>query len=214
MEIKYIIYIAIALLLGVILGFLLNRKKSDNDKTQLEPEDKELDESVIEPLRSTADRLETENKELKQKLSEALASRTTDLSSDVEDRIRVIESKYKALLEEANQQCLQLDQQLKDAVRGEASIPPAQEQTALVAELKKKISKLEDDLEDFEDEIEDLKKDLSKSKDKVTSKEQENEKLNKELEKCKKEGEELEEKLSSVRDSLAEIGRASCRDRV
>lgn len=203
MEIKYIIYIAIALLLGVILGFLLNRKKSD-DKTQLESKHKELDESVIEPLRSTADRLEAENKELRQKLSEALASRIMDSSSDVEDRIRVIESKYKALLEEANQQCLQLDQQLKDAVRGEVSIPPAQEQTALVAELKKKISKLEDDLEDFEDEIEDLKKDLSKSKDKVTSKEQENEKLNKELEKCKKEGEELEEKLSSVRDSLAD----------
>ena len=204
MEIKYIIYIAIALILGVILGFLLNRKKFESGKTQLEPEDKELDESVLEPLRSTADRLEVENKELKQKLSEALSSRTTDLSSDTEDRIRAIESKYKALLEEANQQCLQLDQQLKDATRGGASIPPAQEQTALVAELKKKISKLEDDLEDFEDEIEDLKKDLSKSKDKVTSKEQENEKLNKELEKCKKEGEELEEKLSSVRDSLAD----------
>ncbi len=204
MEIKYIIYIAIALLLGVILGFLLNRKKSDSDKTQLESKHKELDESVIEPLRSTADRLEAENKELKQKLSEALTSRTTDSSSDSEDRIRAIESKYKALLEEANQQCLQLDQQLKDAVRGEASIPPAQEQSALVAELKKKISKLEDDLEGFEDEIEDLKKDLSKSKDKVTSKEQENEKLNKELEKSKKEGEELEEKLSSVRDTLAD----------
>ncbi len=204
MEIKYFIYIAIALLLGVILGFLLNRKKSDSDKTQLEPKHKELDESVIEPLRSTADRLEAENKELKQKLSEALASRTTDLSSDSEDRIRAIESKYKALLEEANQQCLQLDQQLKDATRGGASIPPAQEQSALVAEMKKKISKLEDDLEDFEDEIEDLKKDLSKSKDKVTSKEQENEKLNKELEKSKKEGEELEEKLSSVRDTLAD----------
>lgn len=204
MEIKYIIYIAIALLLGVILGFLLNRKKSDSDKTQLESKHKELDESVIEPLRSTADRLEAENKELKQKLSEALASRTRDLSSDSEDRVRAIESKYKALLEEANQQCLQLDQQLKDAVRGEASIPPAQEQSALVAELKKKISKLEDDLEDFEDEIEDLKKDLSKSEDKVTSKEQENEGLEKELKKCKKEGEELEEKLSSVRDSLAD----------
>ena len=204
MEIKYIIYIAIALLLGVILGFLLNRKKSDSDKTQLEPEDKELDESVIEPLRSTADRLETENKELKQKLSEALASRTTDLSSDVEDRIRVIESKYKALLEEANQQCLQLDQQLKDATRGGASIPPAQEQSALVAELKKKISDLEDDLEDREEKIEDLKGKLSKSEDKVTSKEQENEGLEKELKKCKKEGEELEEKLSSVRDSLKE----------
>lgn len=204
MEIKYFIYIGIALLLGVILGFLLNRKKSDSDKTQLESKHKELDESVIEPLRSTADRLEAENKELKQKLSEALTSRTRDLSSDSEDRVRAIESKYKALLEEANQQCLQLDQQLKDAVRGEASIPPAQEQTALVAELKKKISKLEDDLEDFEDEIEDLKKDLSKSEDKVTSKEQENEGLEKELKKCKKEGEELEEKLSSVRDSLKE----------
>ncbi len=204
MEIKYFIYIGIALLLGVILGFLLNRKKSNSDKTQLESKHKELDESVIEPLRSIADRLEAENKELKQKLSEALASRTTDSSSDVEDRIRVIESKYKALLEEANQQCHQLDLQLKDATRGGASIPPAQEQSALVAELKKKISKLEDDLENFEDEIEDLKKDLSKSKDKVTSKEQENEKLNKELEKSKKEGEELEEKLSSVRDTLAD----------
>lgn len=204
MEIKYIIYIAIALLLGVILGFLLNRKKSDSDKTQLESKHKELDESVIEPLRSTADRLEAENKELKQKLSEALTSRTTDSSSDVEDRIRAIESKYKALLEEANQQCLQLDQQLKDVTSGEAPIPPVQEQSALVAELKKKISNLEDELEDLEDEIEDLKKDLSKSKDKVTSKEQENERLNKELEKCKEEGEELEEKLSSVRDTLAD----------
>ena len=204
MEIKYIIYIAIALLLGVILGFLLNRKKSDSDKTQLESKHKELDESVKEPLRSIADRLETENKELKQKLSEALASRTRDLSSDSEDRVRAIESKYKALLEEANQQCLQLDQQLKDAVRGEVSISSAQEQSALVAELKKKISKLEDDLEDREEKIEDLKKDLSKSEDKVTSKEQENEGLEKELKKCKKEGEELEEKLSSVRDSLKE----------
>lgn len=199
MEIKYIIYIAIALLLGVILGFLLNRKKSDSDKTQLEskhkeldesvkeplgvilgfllnrkksesdktqlePEDKELDESVIESLRSTADRFEAENKELKQKLSEALASRTMDSSSDVEDRIRAIESKYKALLEEANQQCLQLDQQLKDATSSGAPIPLAQEQSALVAELKKKISKLEDDLEDFED-------DISKWKGKVNSKE-------------------------------------------
>lgn len=204
MEIKYFIYIGIALLLGVILGFLLNRKKSDSDKTQLESKHKELDESVIEPLRSTADRLETENKELKQKLSEALASRTRDLSSDSEDRVRAIESKYKALLEEANQQCLQLDQQLKDAVRGEVSISSAQEQSALVAELKKKISDFEDDLEDREEKIEDLKEKLSKSEDKVTSKEQENEGLEKELKKCKKEGEELEEKLSSVRDSLKE----------
>lgn len=204
MEIKYFIYIGIALLLGVILGFLLNRKKSDSDKTQLESKHKELDESVIEPLRSTADRLEAENKELKQKLSEALASRTRDLSSDSEDRVRAIESKYKALLEEANQQCLQLDQQLKDAVRGEVSISSAQEQSALVAELKKKISDFEDDLEDREEKIEDLKEKLSKSEDKVTSKEQENEGLEKELKKCKKEGEELEEKLSSVRDSLKE----------
>lgn len=204
MEIKYFIYIGIALLLGVILGFLLNRKKSDSDKTQLESKHKELDESVIEPLRSTADRLEAENKELKQKLSEALTSRTRDLSSDSEDRVRAIESKYKALLEEANQQCLQLDQQLKDAVRGEVSISSAQEQSALVAELKKKISDFEDDLEDREEKIEDLKEKLSKSEDKVTSKEQENEGLEKELKKCKKEGEELEEKLSSVRDSLKE----------
>ena len=177
MEIKYIIYIAIALLLGVILGFLLNRKKSDSDKTQLESKHKELDESVIEPLRSTADRLEAENKELKQKLSEALTSRTTDSSSDVEDRIRAIESKYKALLEEANQQCLQL-----------------QEQSALVAELKKKISNLEDELEDLEDKI-------SKWKGKVNSKEQECDELNKKSEEQRKE---FEEKLNSVRDSLKE----------
>ena len=188
MEIKYIIYIVIALLLGVILGFLLNRKKSDSDKTQLESKYKELDESVIESLRSTADRFESENKELKQKLSEALASRTTDSSSDVEDRIRAIESKYKALLEEANQQCLQLDQQLKDATRGGASIPPAQEQSALVAELKKKISKLEDELEDLED-------DKSELKGKVNSKEQECDELNKKSEKQRKE---FEEKLNSV----------------
>ena len=194
MEIKYIIYIVIALLLGVILGFLLNRKKSDSDKTQLESKHKELDESVIEPLRSTADRLEAENKELKQKLSEALTSRTTDSSSDVEDRIRAIESKYKALLEEANQQCLQLDQQLKDVTSGEAPIPPEQEQSALVAELKKKISKLKDEIEGLED-------DKSELKGKVNSKEQECDELNKKSEKQRKE---FEEKLNSVRDSLKE----------
>lgn len=229
MEVKYIIYIAIALFLGLILGFLLNRKKSDSDKTQLEskhkeldesvkeplgevlgfllnrkksdsdktqlePEDKELDESVIESLRSTADRLEAENKELKQKLSEALTSRTTDLSSDSEDRVRAIESKYKALLEEANQQCLQLDQQLKDATRGEASISSVQEQSALVAELKKKISNLEDEIEDLED-------DISKWKGKVSSKEQECDELNKKSEEQRKE---FEEKINDVRDSLKE----------
>lgn len=194
MEIKYIIYIAIALLLGVILGFLLNRKKSDSDKTQLESKHKELDESVIESLRSTADRFEAENKELKQKLSEALVSRTMDSSSDVEDRIRAIESKYKALLEEANQQCLQLDQQLKDATRSGAPIPPEQEQSALVAELKKKISKLKDEIEGLEDDISGLK-------GKVNSKEQECDELNKKSEEQRKE---FEEKLNYVRDSLKE----------
>lgn len=192
MEIKYIIYIAIALFLGLILGFLLNRKKSDSDKTQLESKHKELDESVKEPLRSTVDRLEAENKELKHKLSEALTSRTTDLSSDSEDRVRAIESKYKALLEEANQQCSQLDQQLKDAVRGEASISSAQEQSALVAELKKKISNLEDEIEDLED-------DISEWKGKVSSKEQECDELNKKSEEQRKK---FEEKINDVRDSL------------
>lgn len=192
MEIKYFIYIAIALFLGLILGFLLNRKKSESDKTQLESKHKELDESVIEPLRSIADRLEAENKELKHKLSEALTSRTTDLSSDSEDRVRAIESKYKALLEEANQQCSQLDQQLKDAVRGEASISSAQEQSALVAELKKKISNLEDEIEDLED-------DISEWKGKVSSKEQECDELNKKSEEQRKK---FEEKINDVRDSL------------
>ena len=66
--------------------------------------------------KTLASQLSVENERLKTKLAETEKKLTN--SVDLENELDKIESKYKALLKEANEQCAELDKQLKNAIDG------------------------------------------------------------------------------------------------
>jgi len=133
--------------------------------------------------------LSVENERLKTKLAETEKKLTN--SVDLENELDKIESKYKALLKEANEQCAQLDEQLKNAIDGKID-NSFKEQLAQTEKLKKKIKDLEEDIEENEDEISDLK-------NKIKSK---NEEYDENLRKEQKKTTILGEELSSARQAL------------
>jgi len=142
--------------------------------------------------KTLASQLSVENERLKTKLAETEKKLTN--SVDLENELDKIESKYKALLKEANEQCAQLDEQLKNAIDGKID-NSFKEQLAQTEELKKKIEDLEEELEENEDDISDLK-------NKIDSKKKENEELQENLRKEKKKTINLVEELSSARQAL------------
>lgn len=144
--------------------------------------------------KTLASQLSVENERLKTKLAETEKKLTN--SVDLENELDKIESKYKALLKEANEQCAQLDEQLKNAIDGKID-NSFKEQLAQTEKLKKKIEDLEEELEDNEDDISDLK-------NKIDSKKKENEELQENLRKEKKKTINLVEELSSARQALEE----------
>lgn len=107
--------------------------------------------------KTLASQLSVENERLKTKLVETEKKLTN--SVDLENKLDKIESKYKALLKEANEQCAQLDEQLKNAIDGKID-NSFKEQLAQTEKLKKKIEDLEEEIEENEDDISNLKKKL------------------------------------------------------
>ena len=144
--------------------------------------------------KTLASQLSVENERLKTKLAETEKKLTNSVY--LENELDKIESKYKALLKEANEQCAQLDEQLKNAIDGKID-NSFKEQLAQTEELKKKIEDLEEELEENEDDISDLK-------NKIDSKKKENEELQENLRKEKKKTINLVEELSSARQALEE----------
>ena len=144
--------------------------------------------------KTLASQLSVENERLKTKLAETEKKLTN--SVDLENELDKIESKYKALLKEANEQCAQLDEQLKNAIDGKID-NSFKEQLAQTEKLKKKIKDLEEDIEENEDDISDLK-------NKIESKNEEYNELLGNLRKEKKKTTNLEDELSSARQALEE----------
>ena len=141
--------------------------------------------------KTLASQLSVENERLKTKLAETEKKLTNSVY--LENELDKIESKYKALLKEANEQCAQLDEQLKNAIDGKID-NSFKEQLAQTEKLKKKIKDLEEDIEENEDEISDLK-------NKIKSK---NEEYDENLRKEQKKTTILGEELSSARQALEE----------
>ena len=144
--------------------------------------------------KTLASQLSVENERLKTKLAETEKKLTN--SVDLENELDKIESKYKVLLKEANEQCAQLDEQLKNAIDGKID-NSFKEQLAQTEKLKKKIEDLEEELEENEDDISDLK-------NKIESKNEEYNELLGNLRKEKKKTTNLEDELSSARQALEE----------
>lgn len=174
MDSTIIIYIIVDVIIAVFI-WLYYSGQSSNNKTLVS-------------------QLKVENESLKSKLAEI--EKKSNNNVDYKNELEKIESKYKALLKEANEQCTQLDEQLKNAIEGKSD-DSIKEQLAQTKELKKKIEDLEEELEENEDDISDLK-------NKIESKNEEYNELLGNLRKEKKKTTNLEEELASARQALEE----------
>lgn len=142
--------------------------------------------------KTLASQLSVENERLKTKLAETEKKLTN--SVDLENELDKIESKYKALLKEANEQCAQLDEQLKNAIDGKID-NSFKEQLAQTEKLKKKIDDLEEEIEENEDDISDLKKKIHLKDDDIAE-------LQDNLKTEQKNTNSLKEELSSLSQTL------------
>ena len=174
MDSTIIIYIIVDVIIAVFI-WLYYSGQSSNSKTLVS-------------------QLKVENESLKSKLAETEKKRNNNV--DYKNELEKIELKYKDLLKEANEQCTQLDEQLKNAIEGKSD-DSIKEQLAQTKELKKKIEELEEELEENEDDISDLK-------NKIESKNEEYNELLGNLRKEKKKTTNLEDELSSARQALEE----------
>ena len=136
--------------------------------------------------------LKVENESLKSKLAETEKKRNNNV--DYKNELEKIELKYKALLKEANEQCAQLDEQLKNAIDGKID-NSFKEQLAQTEKLKKKIEDLEEEIEENEDDISNLKNKLQ-LKDEDIAELQDNLKTEQKNTNC------LKEELSSLSQTL------------
>lgn len=138
MEVSTIIYIIVAFLFGAVIAYILI-KKGKNVATD--------DSRMVE--------LANENEDLKAKL---LAAETLSNERDLQaNKLDEMKAKYESLLNEANDQCSKLDEQLKLALEGKVDESIAEQLTA-VEKLKKKVKELEEEIEENEDDLADLKK--------------------------------------------------------
>lgn len=174
MDSTIIIYIIVDVIIAVFI-WLYYSGQSSNSKTLVS-------------------QLKVENESLKSKLAETEKKRNNNV--DYKNELEKIELKYKDLLKEANEQCTQLDEQLKNAIEGKSD-DSIKEQLAQTKELKKKIEELEEEFEENEDDISDLK-------NKIESKNEEYNELLGNLRKEKKKTTNLEDELSSARQALEE----------
>ncbi len=139
------IILLVCIIVAAVVGFFLGCQKrpatADNaDTSQLEEENK---------------RLKADYSTVCCKLKEA------EIMAEDTQKAQEIESKYKKLLAEAKAESKKLDEQLKNAISGNCD-DVVKAQLDEVAKLKKRITDLEDDIEDNEDDIDNYKKKLKK----------------------------------------------------
>jgi hypothetical protein len=183
MEVSTIIYIIVAFLLGAVIAYILI-KKGKNVETD--------NSRIVE--------LANENEDLKAKL---LAAETLSNERDLQaNKLDEMKAKYESLLNEANDQCSKLDEQLKLALEGKVDESIA-EQLTDSEKLKKKVKDLEEELEENEDDLADLKKKIRTKEDGIAE-------LQDQLGQEKKGAAELRSEMLSVKqcldDKIEELG--------
>jgi len=184
MEVSTIIYIIVVFLFGAVIAYILI-KKGKNVAT---------DDSRIAELAN-------ENEDLKAKL---LAAETLSKEKDLQaNKLDEMKAKYESLLNEANDQCSKLDEQLKLALEGKVDESIAEQLTA-VEKLKKKVKELEEEIEENEDDLADLKKKIRTKDDGIAE-------LQDQLGQERKGAAELRAEMLSVKqfldDKIEELGK-------
>ena len=170
---EWIVFL-VGVIIALTIGFFWGRTKKTSANADDCAKEKELEE---------------ENVKLKSDYS-AICAKLKDAEINLENaqKTEEIEIKYKKLLSDAETECKKLDEQLKNTISGNCD-EVVKNQLNEVAKLKKRITDLEDEIEDNEDDIDNYKKKLKK-KDSDLSELQDN--YDKECKASKQMSEELE----------------------
>lgn len=182
MTIDMVIYIAIAVLTGLVLGrlFFGSSKKEVKGSEKINLED-----------------------------SNARIQTLTSQLSQEENKQQEIKSKYEELLNEANKKINDLDSKLNSKIEDSVIDENIKRKLSEVNDLKKKIKTLEDENEEFEEEIDNLKGKVKKKDSEISSLKDEIDGINRQKkieEDLEKKTNELDEKIKELNvkiDSLA-----------
>lgn len=185
--------------IGAALAWLLKKKPADHIVTStdsaIETDEREMRRKIAH-LQTEKDSLDRELTEL-QNQNDILNSKLTAACKEhTEQNVRT-KQKYEQLLTEAKARCVQLDEELTNAMKGNID-DSVQEKLAEIGKLKKKINELEEDLEDSEDDNNELRK-------KISSRNEELEELQDNLNKEQKVSRQLYDDLNNARQEMEEM---------
>lgn len=182
---EWIIILVVGVIIAAIVGFFLGKKQ----RVQIVPTiDVEQQGVVAEKSPNNID--------LESKFKDKYAKILEEAQASSLHKAQEIESKYKKLLADAKAENQKLDEQLKTAVSGNCDeVVKAQLQN--VEKLKRRISDLEDEIEENEDDIDNFKKKLKK-------KETDFSELQDDYNKVSKDAKQMCEELGTLKQNLQE----------
>lgn len=205
MDVMMIIYLVIAALIGCAVGYFLLKKStdkqtsdaSDTQSNQIKSEQQrisEVYEQKIQECQKSSDALKTKyeslladaNTEIKRLKEKIQLTSSGDLSGVVQQQLGEIEQLKDQIQKSASEHAL-LQEELEKSKR---QLPDAEK-------FKKQIKKLEEEIEDYEDDLDDYKKKLKK-------KEEENASLRDQLSKEERTNKQLASDNTRMQEELTE----------
>lgn len=195
MNTLFYLYIAIAVLVGAAITcfFMRNRKRTPtvlSESAKETNEEEQCERSEIIGDLSESNEL-VDEKELKEKHEKTLqetrniiALQQEEYESAYKEKAEAIKKKYESLLSETQAQVENLNEQLKQKVEGNSD-EALKVKLAEINRLKKQITDLQEEVEEFEDELEDYKKKLRKRETENDELKQDVDDKNRELQKLK-----------------------------
>lgn len=182
---EWIIILVVGVIVAAVVGFFLGKKQ----RAQIAP-------AVDAEHQGTASEKSPNNIDLESKFKDKYAKLLEESQASSLQKAHEIESKYKKLLADAKAETQKLDEQLKTAISGNCD-EAVKAQLQNVEELKRRISDLEDEIEDNEDDIDNFKNKLKK-------KETEFSELQDDYNKVSKDAKQMREELGNLKQDLQE----------
>lgn len=182
---EWIIVLVVGVIIAAVVGFFLGKKQ----RAQITPTiDVEQQCAVAEKSLNNID--------LESKFKDKYAKMLEEAQTSSLQKAQEIESKYKKLLADAKVETLRLNEQLQTAISGNCD-EAVKAQLQNVEKLKRRISDLEDEIEDNEDDIDNYKNKLKK-------KETEFSELQDDYNKVSKDAKQMREELGNLQQDLQE----------
>lgn len=182
---EWIVILVIGVIVAAVVGFLLGKKQRG-----------EVTASTTEKLANASNEHLPITTDLESKYKDKYESLLSKAEKESLQKAQDIEAKYKKMLAEAKTESKKLDEQLQKAISGNCD-ETVKGQLQEVEKLKRRISDLEDEIEDNEDDIDNFKKKLKK-------KENEYSELQDNYDKVSKDAKQMHEQLGTLKQELEE----------